>query len=145
MDQYKSPIYESLVDKVSRLISLWKEKTKNFEKIYQEGLKIIKERNKLLKRKKDLGLDDFEYSSLLWLEKKIGKKKNLDKDIKELSSNVKKQIFHNWYFQTVARKKVEKEIRKFLIKNKRKYGIDLNQVDELSYGIFKNLEKYRKS
>jgi len=43
VERHRNPIYESLVDKVERLLELWKEKTRDYEKIYKEGAKVINE------------------------------------------------------------------------------------------------------
>lgn len=144
VEQHENPIYESLIDKVQRLIELWKEKTKDFNRIYQEGIKIIEEKNKLLERQKELGLNNFEYFALVRLEDKIGKKKELVFDIKELYKNLEKQIFPNWAFQIISRKKIEKEIRMFLIRYVKMYNLNLEQIDELSRELLEKLEKNGK-
>ncbi|GAI26176.1 unnamed protein product, partial [marine sediment metagenome] len=42
VERHKNPIYESLVERVERLLELWKEKTKDYERIYLEGKDIIR-------------------------------------------------------------------------------------------------------
>ncbi len=144
VEQHDNPIYESLLDKVSRLIDLWKEKTKDFEKIYRGGLKAIEERNLLLKRQKELGLNNFEYSTLILLENKIGKEKNLVKEVIDFSKSLERYMFTNWELQVVIKKSIEKEIRSFLLKLKQVYKLKLSDVDEISYKIFESLKKYGK-
>ncbi|MBM3710512.1 MAG: HsdR family type I site-specific deoxyribonuclease, partial [Actinobacteria bacterium] len=56
VEQVGNPIYESLVQKVERLLELWKEKTKDYERIYTEGVKIIKLVQDVSKRQKSLNL-----------------------------------------------------------------------------------------
>ena len=51
VEQHKNPIYESITDKVQRLLKNWKEKTQNYENIYLEGIEIIKEIDRLSKDK----------------------------------------------------------------------------------------------
>jgi len=144
VEQHDNPIYESLIDKVSRLIDLWKEKTKDFEKIYREGLQAIEERNNLLKRQKELGFSNFEYSALLLLEHKIGKSKELISEVTELSKSLEKHLFANWELQVVTKKNLEKEIRAFLLRIKARLNLNLQDIDELSYKILESLKKYGK-
>ena len=147
VDQEKNPIYESLVDKVQRLVELWREKTKDFEKIYRDGLKIIEEKNKLESKRKKLRLDNFEYSFLLFLEKEVKTKKIEERfieNIKQLSQMLQNKIFSNWENQITIRKSIEKEIRRFLIKNIKELGLSLEQIDNLAGKLLESLEKYGK-
>lgn len=114
VERQKSPVYESLADKVERLLKLWKEKTKDFEKIYKEGLNIIKQMEILEKRQKELGFDKMEYSLLLLLEKRFGKDGLLIEDVKELSSIIEEMVFPGWISQPNARKNIERILRKFI-------------------------------
>ena len=41
IDKQRNPVYESLAAKVERILNLWKEKTKKFDKIYNEGAEIF--------------------------------------------------------------------------------------------------------
>jgi len=58
VDRHRNPVYESLADKVERLLSMWKEKTRDYRKIYEECLKIIKEKEELSTRQRALGFSD---------------------------------------------------------------------------------------
>ena len=145
VERYKNPLNETLAEKVQRLVELWKEKTKDFKKIYEEGIAIIQERNKLLFRKNKLGLNDFEYYALMLLEDLVGKKDKLVSDIKIFYKVLRAQLFHNWYLQTTTRKNIEREIRKFLIKCAKEYGFSLNKVDEMSIKLLETLRAHGES
>jgi len=144
VERQKDPIYESLVEKVWRLINLWREKTKDFEKIYREGLKIIEEKIELERRKKNLGLNNLEYSVLISLEQEVKNKEGLIKEVKKLNNILKKYLFSGWTNQVQIKKSIEREIRKFLIKNKKKFRIKLDSIDKISAKILDNLKKYGK-
>ncbi|MFA5176377.1 MAG: HsdR family type I site-specific deoxyribonuclease [Candidatus Nanoarchaeia archaeon] len=146
VDRDDKKLYETLIDKVQRLFDSWRTKTKDFETIYKEGIKIIQERNKLLQRKKDLKLSNFEFSSLILLEKKIGEEKVLIEDIKELAKELfsEKYIFTNWTSQIFTKKEIQKVIRKLLLGYIKKYNLSIEDVNELSLKIFENLKQYEK-
>ncbi|HIJ01131.1 TPA: HsdR family type I site-specific deoxyribonuclease, partial [Candidatus Woesearchaeota archaeon] len=107
VDKFKNPVSESLSEKVQRLLELWKEKTKDYEKVYQEGVKTLKEFMDLSKRQKELNLSKTEYSILLVLEDKYGEDEQLLKDISELSESLKELIYPGWASQPTAQKEVE--------------------------------------
>ncbi|NMB66951.1 HsdR family type I site-specific deoxyribonuclease [Candidatus Woesearchaeota archaeon] len=146
VDQEKDPIYESLVDRVQRLVDKWKQKTKDYQTIYEEGLNILNTLNQKQKEREKLGLNKFEHSFILSIEKEIEKnlKEEFIEKIQELSKRLSQKVFSNWENQITLRKTIEKEIRLFLIKNKKELDLSLNQVDLLSNKIIENLQKYEK-
>ncbi len=144
VDRHRNPIVETLADKVQRLLLTWKEKTKDYEKIYKQGIEIINEYMKLSKRQKELNLDELEYSLLLVLEKKFGQDKNLIKDIKELTSQLKELIFKGWASQPTAQKNVEKTLRLFVRKYIKEYDLDLENLDKLYEDLIKEVKSYAK-
>lgn len=85
VERHRNPIYESLVEKVERLLEMWKERTRDYERIYSEGVETISEINNLFARQRSLALSDLEYSMLLELEKKLNRKGNFVTLIKDFS------------------------------------------------------------
>jgi type I restriction enzyme, R subunit len=142
VERHKNPVYESLVKKVERLLELWKEKTKDYEKIYLEARNIFHEINSLSSRKKTLGLSDIEYSLLLALEEKFGRKEELLSRIEEISRKLDDLLFPGWFNQPTEEKRVEREVRRFLRKLKRKYGISLEEMDELYKKFMEQIKIY---
>ena len=147
VERHKNPISETLADKVENILKLWREKTKDFEKIYKECVSVLKEREKLLERKKTLGFTDLEYSTLLILEKISGKDEDITSEVKELYNVLKKEkyMFEGWLNQPTATKKVEKEIRRFLRKYVKKHNLGLDKIDEIYPDLIENLRKYGKN
>jgi len=142
VDRQKNPVYESLTEKVERILKLWKERTKDFEKIYKDGLQIIEEISKLTDRQKELGFTDLEYSLLLTLENKFGSDPQLTKDIKELSNQLQQHMFKGWYSQQTARKNIEREVRRYMRKYIKTHGIKFNELEQLYQKIMENMKNY---
>jgi len=144
VDKQRNPVFISVADKVEQILKRWREKNKNYEEIYQEGIEIKKEINRLKDRQKKLGFSDLEYSLLLIMEKNLSQRKELIKDAKELSKILEKEMFNGWVLQQTARKNVERELRSFLRKSIFRYGITYEQMDHL-YGIIReNIKEYGK-
>jgi len=128
-DKNINPVYESLVDKVERLLEMWKERTKDYERIYQEGAKVIKEMISLKSRQKELDFSDRDYSVLLLLEKNFKEDEGLVVDVKELSEELKGAIFAGWSSQPTARKDVERTLRRFLRRYVKRHGGGLERLE----------------
>jgi len=142
IDKQRNPIYETLTEKVERILKLWKEKTKDFEKIYNEGAQIINEINKLQSRQKQLAFTDLQYSILLTMEQKLGTDKNLIQDAQELTGQLQPQMFKGWQYQQTARKTIEREVRKYLRKHIKQYHLNLTQLEELYQKIIESVKTY---
>jgi len=141
VDKYKNPVYESLADRVERILNLWKEKNKDYERIYNEGLKIKRDMEILSNRQKELGLSDLEYSILLVMEKRFPMI-DMVQDLKELMKMLSKRIFPGWTAQRTTMKEVEKQVRRFLRKYIKIYDLNIPEIDRLSQQIKENFEKY---
>jgi len=142
IDKQRNPIYETLTEKVERILKLWKEKTKDFEKIYNEGAQIINEINQLQSRQKQLAFTDLQYSILLTIEQKLGTNKNLTQDTQELTSQLQPQMFKGWQYQQTTRKTIEREVRKYLRKYIKQHQLNLTQLEELYQKIIESVKTY---
>jgi type I restriction enzyme R subunit len=141
VERHRNPVYESLVEKVERLLELWREKTKDYEKIYTEGAKAIGEINQLFMRQKSLKFSDLEYSILLELERKF-KKDGFEWLVKDLTKRLEKFMFLGWFNQITVRKEVEREIRKFVRGVKGKYNLTLDEMNGLHTRLLENVKNY---
>ncbi len=144
VDKFKNPVSESLSEKVQRLLELWKEKTKDYEKVYQEGVKTLKEFMDLSKRQKELNLSKTEYSILLVLEDKFGEDEQLLKDISELSESLKELIYPGWASQPTAQKEVEKTIRLFMRRYIKRYNQSLDDINLIYEKLIDRVKAYAK-
>ena len=121
---------------------MWRERTKDYEQIYKEGVKIIKEIRELSNRQKQLDLGDLEYSILLTLEKKLGRNEKVIEDAKRLSEIINQLTFPGWITQTSVRRRVEAQVRRYVRKYIKKAGLSIKDVDELHNEIIKNVKSY---
>ncbi|MDD3629303.1 MAG: HsdR family type I site-specific deoxyribonuclease, partial [Actinomycetota bacterium] len=142
VERHKNPIYESLVDKVERLLEQWKEKTEDYATIYSESRDIIREIDNLKNRQKAIGFSDLQYSLLLVLEEKFGKKEELIDEVKGISNKLNDYLFPGWFNQLTEEKKVEREVRKFSRKLKRKYELTMEEMDELYKKLMEQIKNY---
>ncbi len=142
VDKEKNPIYETLSEKVEKILKHWKERTKNYDQILKEGQEIFKEIEKLQSRKQQLGFTDLQYSMLLTLGKTLGPDKDLTQDIKELTSEIHPHMFKGWYYQQTARKTIERKIRKYIRKYVKQYSLTLTQLEELHQKIMESVRTY---
>ena len=144
VDKFKNPVSESLSEKVQRLLNLWKEKIKDYEKIYQEGVKVIKEFMQLSERQKDLKLSKLDYSLLLVLEDKFGENAEIIDDIRELSTSLNELIFSGWISQPTAQKEVEKTVRLFIRKYIKRYNLEIDDLNTLFDKLMDRVKAYAK-
>jgi len=142
VDRHRSPIYESLVERVERLLELWKEKTKDYELLYLEGTRIFNDAISLSERQRALGFSDLDYSILLILEQKLGESDGLVDEVKDISKRLIIYMFSGWINQTTARKEVEREVRKFVRGLKNKHGFSINEMDDLYNKLIESVKNY---
>ncbi|MEW6457002.1 MAG: HsdR family type I site-specific deoxyribonuclease [Acidobacteriota bacterium] len=142
VERHRNPIYESLIEKVERLLELWKEKTRDYAKIYTEGVRILKDINTLTERQKSLGFSNLEYAMLLQLEQKLENGEQLTKEVMELSQNLQERMFLGWFNQATARKEVEREIRRFVRRLKSKHALSLDEMNTLYGKLIESVKNY---
>ncbi len=142
VEKHKNPVFETLTDKVERILELWKKKIKDYRKIYEEGTEIVVAANKLTARQKSLKFSNLEYSILLTLEKKFAGVPQLIQDTKELSLLIEKHMFSGWMLQKTARKNIEGDVRRFLRRYIKEFGIGMQELDELYQKIMDNVMNY---
>jgi type I restriction enzyme R subunit len=142
VDKHNSPIYESLVERVEKMMKLWEQKTKDYELIYSEGADIANEINSLKDRQKSLELGNIEYAMLLTLEENFGRKEELIDKVKELSASLEKSMFSGWSAQTTAKKGIERDVRRFVRGFKTEYNLSLEDINNLYEKLIENVMKY---
>lgn len=143
VDRHKNPVYESVVDKVERVLKSWKSKTVEYKKIYLEGVEIVKEIENRSERQIQLGFTEVEYSLLLVLEKRLGKYESLIEDVKELSEILNADTFDGWKDQRSVKKQVERDLQRFLRKHYyKKFNMDRKSLEELRKDLMSKVENY---
>jgi len=142
VEKHKNPIYESLTEKVERILQLWKQRTKDYEKIYMEGTEALQQLNKLQARQKTLNFSNLQYSILLGLEQKFTEDPELINDVETLTKQIEQHMFPGWYQQKTAKKNIEREVRRFLRRYIRRYNIKLAELEELFKKAMDSVKNY---
>ncbi|OYD16055.1 hypothetical protein CH333_04460 [candidate division WOR-3 bacterium JGI_Cruoil_03_44_89] len=142
VDRHRNPIYESVSERVEKMLELWRQKTKDYELLYTEGVKILSELNSLTERQRNLGLSDLEHAALLILEKKFGSDEALINDIKELNKNLQESMFPGWPTQVTIRKSIERKVRRFVRGFRTKYNLSLTDIDLLHKKLIDSVVNY---
>ncbi|MBE0432169.1 type I restriction endonuclease subunit R [candidate division WOR-3 bacterium] len=142
VDKKQDPVFESLTDRVQRLVDLWREKTKDYERIYQEGVAIFGDIQTLRSRQHELGLSDTEYALLLTLEEHLQTDKTFCDEIRNLYLRLRSSMFPGWNLQATARKSVEQEVRKFVRRLKSEYQLSMDDMDRLYESLICKVMRY---
>jgi type I restriction enzyme R subunit len=142
-DKPRTPVYETLSNRVENLVKKWRERPKEIKRIYEELKEIFKEIFIIDERKKELGLNDIEYSILTILKEKVQDEKSLAKEVKLLYEKIKPELSAGWEFKKTIRSKIEKEIRLFLIKLAPK--LSLGERNAICNKVIQTLEKQKLS
>ncbi|MEM3377578.1 MAG: hypothetical protein QW674_01365 [Candidatus Bathyarchaeia archaeon] len=140
IDKQRNPVCE---DKVERLLKLWKEKTKNFEKIYNESAQIFQQIQARQTRQKQLQFNNLQYDILLHMEKAIPNTAELTKDTQELTTLLQPYLFKGWQYQQTAKKAVEQGMRGYLTrKYVNKKLLTIAEMDALYAKILDSVKTY---
>jgi type I restriction enzyme R subunit len=142
IDKQRNPIYEGLAAKVERLLNLWKEKTKKFDKIYNEGAEIFQQIQARQARQKQLQFTNLQYAILLDMEKAIPNPGDLTKDTQELATQLQPYLFKGWQYQQTAKKSVESTTRRYLRKYIRQNNLSLADLETLYQKIIDSVKSY---
>jgi len=142
VEKHGNPIFESLVEKVARLVTMWREKTSTYEQMYLKGSEIINDINSLQERQHELDFSNMEYAILLILEQKLGSELNFIEESKNLVSALKTHMFPGWIHQASSKKEVEREIRRFSRGLKRAHELTLPEIDEIHEKLFDSVKNY---
>ncbi|HEX9667808.1 MAG TPA: HsdR family type I site-specific deoxyribonuclease [Thermodesulfobacteriota bacterium] len=142
VERHSNPIYESLVEKVERLLRLWKEKTKDYERLYSEGVELLNHMKELSNRQRGLNFSNLAYSMLLILEDKFGSGDGLVNDVRNLYEKLEKYTFPGWSTQTTVTKEVEREVRRFVRAYKKKYSLSFDDMNHIYDKLMESVKNY---
>ncbi|OGF68249.1 MAG: hypothetical protein A2Y62_16015 [Candidatus Fischerbacteria bacterium RBG_13_37_8] len=142
VERHKNPIYETLVEKVERLLEMWRESKKDYERIYKEGFKILNDIRELSEKKRTLGLKDLEYALFLAVQENVKDENELLAEIKELSKQIGHHMFPGWFNQATVEKNIMQEIRKFVRRIKKKHGLSIEEMDTLYKKLVERVKNY---
>jgi type I restriction enzyme R subunit len=139
----RDPVFESVADKVERVLELWKTRTKEYTKISTLGTAIIQEIFAGSKKKNDLALSDMEYSILNVLEEGFGTNEEFKTDVEDLTSKLSDDIFEGWIEQRSVHRKIEGIVRRFLRRKYfKKYEMTMEKFEDLYQVVIEKVENY---
>ncbi|RLF24475.1 MAG: hypothetical protein DRN01_06935, partial [Thermoplasmata archaeon] len=136
VDKSRNPIYESIADKVERIVKKWKERKTSIKETYENLRNIFHEIKESNKRKRELALSTPEYYTLVILERKLGESEGLVKSVRELNKEIQEKVFKGWSTKPSSLKEVGITVRRFL----RKLPLSKGERDELYEQIIKILK-----
>lgn len=142
VDKHRNPVYETLTERVERILELWKEKNKDYELIYNEAVQVVNKIQQLEARQNELAFTNMQYAILLTLEKRLRPDKDFVEDVQELTELLRPYMFRGWQTQQTTRKAIESQIRKYLRKYIKKYNLTIRDIDELQQKIMENVKTY---
>jgi len=137
VERTRNPIYETIVEKVDRILKERNEDRVSNEEFYNNLKGAIDGINEIDKRKIELELKNAQYATLLILEDKLGKSERLIDEIKSLFEDIGPSMFKGWSLK----KSVEKEIGQIIRKKIRKYQFPNSNLDEVYDKIIDALKK----
>jgi type I restriction enzyme, R subunit len=149
VDQHKNPIYESLIEKVEKLVKEWRARISRNEDVteqLQEAEHILNEINDVRKKKDEYNLSDEEMAAWLVLKSQLGideSDQDIITQIKDLFNELEQIKIPGWTKNAELKKAVETKLRQFLfIKVRTKYPMDLDKLNTIHKNIGEQLVSY---
>lgn len=140
----RDPVLESVSEKVQALIRKWREKSIDYEEIYDEGVEIINEIEEKRLDKEELELSDVEHGIFMVLENTldIDNEKKIADLSKSLYEDIKDLMLEGWINNSVLRQKLRRNIKEFSRKIKVNHDLDLSEMNELYKSLLEKIENY---
>ena len=142
VERHRNPVFESLVERVERLLEMWRQKNRDYGMIFERGKEAANSVFHLLARQKSLNFTDLEYAVLLHLESKVDAQDDFVSIVQAFIQKLKPSLFSGWHQQVSVQKKVEREIRSFVRGIKSRYGLSLEKMNQLHEMIFESVKNY---
>lgn len=151
VDRTRNPVYESVADRVEKIVKSWEQRKKEVkasyyqrlrQETYEELKQAVEELNQAGRRQKELGLNNAEYYTLLVLEKSLGKDNKLIEHAKKIVQDVSGKIFKNWALQRSVVKDVEKIVRRGLRRYLKEYKLNKEKRDEIHGRVMAILKRF---
>ena len=132
----------SITERVERLVEAWRKRTKEYREIYKEGTDIMRTIHRMQKRQRELDFSDAEYSVLMELERRFGSQRNWPDEVRKLFDRFRPYMLDGWITQGALRKSVERELRRFVRKLRKEYGLSMEEMDLLYTSLWERVKYY---
>jgi len=136
----RNPIYKSIAERVREIVERWRsgEDILNFRPAIYQLLNYVEEKES---EREKIKLNDLEFGIKLILEKKIPEAESL---AKEIYKEIKELLHPYWYYNPAMRKEVERKIREFLAKFKKRYQLSYEEFSNLAKEIYGYVKEYEE-
>ncbi|MCK9211203.1 MAG: HsdR family type I site-specific deoxyribonuclease, partial [Ignavibacteriaceae bacterium] len=148
VDQHKNPIYESLIDRVDKLVKEWKERIKNLQDTSPQSMEaesLAVEILEVQSKQKQLGLSDYQMAIWLSMKTSLGfdSDESVLSELKKLFDELKPAMIPGWSHNIEMKKIVETKLREFLFVNVRpKYPMPLEKINSIHKDISDKMVHY---
>lgn len=140
----RDPVLESVSEKVQALIRKWREKSIDYEEVYDEGVEIIDEIEEKRSEKDKLGLSDVEHGIFMTLEDFLVdlSEDKISKLSKSLYENIDDYMLEGWIDNSVLRQKLRRGVKEFSRKMKVNHELNLSEMNKLYKSLLEKIENY---
>jgi len=140
VSQNRDPIYQTITDKVEKLVQKWRWQKIDYQELYLFGNQLVKEIEEKKSEREKLKFSDLEYSIFLVLRDSIRQK--AFSQTKELVNKISGDLIEGWFEQYALRQKIFRTVRSFTGQIKIKYKLSLEEMDDLFQKIIEAIENY---
>ncbi|MDI3475109.1 MAG: type restriction enzyme subunit [Thermococcaceae archaeon] len=117
INTHKGPLTEDLVERLERIIEAWRKERKELEKLYEELLEVAEEIENRTRERRELGLDELEYSLLMVLKRHVkANNEELINGVKKLLKETEELRFPRWTEKAEVVSEVSRKIMLLLVK-----------------------------
>jgi type I restriction enzyme R subunit len=133
VEKSHNPILLSVYEKVEELVRKWREKSVDYEELYDYGAEIIGEVEEKQSEQEEMELSVLEYGIYLELKKMLGgkNKEELAEFSQELYGLIKDDLVEGWIDQPVLSKRVLSNTREFARRIKVAEGMSMEEMKKL--------------
>jgi len=138
-----SAVYESVADKVNKIIEAWRKKLKKDEELYEEVKGIWEEIYERKREQQELGFNELEFALFNVFKEYGASKGNALKLTRELVKRIEPEIsVPEWSEKPAIVDEVEKKVAFFILIEGRKVGLPVGKKSELINTILEKVKHY---
>lgn len=142
VEQSGNSILRSVFEKTQELVRKWREKSVDYEELYDYGVEIIEEIKSKEREQKELGLNNIEFGIYDIVLNRLKNNKKSLRVAMDIYKEAKENLITDWDKQAVLKQNVSRIIRERIRKLKATERLPLDEINSLSQIIFDFMEKY---
>ena len=142
VEKNPDPVFETIADRVERLVEAWRKRTRDYKEIYRESANLLRKLNSMRSRQRELKFSDVEYSVLLELERRFGTKEDWERVVRDLFEKLHPYMLEGWVTQGALRKSVERELRVFARGLRRQFNLSMEEMNLLYQSLWERIKFY---